>query len=183
MAVAPDSLVTQIGSTTGSLASLSLLEQSGTIDNPAAYVTFQPSGSVYSGYQTFHFAGDVTPSRISTMLLQVNFKASAAPAQNWSFSIYDWKTNLWINVGNTLGTTPGQWNTLTFSIKKFTRYISTGREVRIRFQSTNASDIAKLDYEALHITYRPVAIAPSPVVPAVPGQRPGIASIRIASDP
>jgi len=181
--VAPDSLVTQGGSTSGALSSLSLLQQTGTDDNPDTYVSFQTPGSVYVGYQTFHFASDVVPSRISTMLLQVNFKGPASSTQNWTFSIYDWNTQMWIKLDDTVGTTAGQWNDLTFPIKKFTRYISAGREVRIRLQSSNASDDAKLDYEAIHITYRPVAVASTQAAPAVPGQRPGIAAFHISPNP
>ncbi len=47
-ALAPASLNTQNGSTSGSLSSLGLLQQAGTEDTPSAYVTFQTPGSVYT---------------------------------------------------------------------------------------------------------------------------------------
>ena len=174
--VAPASITSQSGSTSGSLSSLSLLQQTGADDNPAAYVTFQTPGTIYSGYQTFYLPTDVEPALISTMLLQVNFKGPAASTQKWTFSIYDWNKKMWIKLGDTVGITANQWNERTFGISNITRYVSPGREVRIRLQSSNSNGDAKLDYEAIHITYRPVAVAASSIAPAVPERRPGIAS-------
>jgi hypothetical protein len=173
----PDSLVTQNGSTSGVLSSLSLLEQIGADDDPSAYVSFQAPDSVYLGYQTFHLPSDAIPSRVSTMLLQVNFKGTGSISQIWTFSIYDWNTKMWITIGDTIGIDTNQWRELTFSIRRFSRYISPGSEIRIRLSSDNATGEAKLDYESLHITYRPVAVRPSNDALTIPIARPGIVSV------
>ncbi|MFT3894363.1 MAG: S8 family serine peptidase [Anaerolineales bacterium] len=175
-ALMPDLLVTQIGSTSGSLSRLSLLEQTGSDDNPDAYVTFQTPDSVYLGYQTFHLPRDASPSRISTMLLQVNFKGSGSTSQIWTFSVYDWNSKMWIPVGDTIGLEVNRWNELTFSIRRPARYISPGGEIQIRLSSNVGTRDAKLDYESLHITYRPLAVSSSNDALAVPVERPGIVS-------
>ena len=179
--LAPVSLSTQSGSTSGSLASLGLLQQSGTEDNPTTYVTFQTPGSVYMGYRSFILPSDVQPSLISTMLLQINFKGPASSTQRWTWSIYNWNTRMWIKLGDTVGTQANQWNTLIFSISNISRYISSTREIRIRLQSNNSTGDAKIDYETLHITYRPVTSTPTNMMPAIPARRPGIASIATLS--
>jgi len=84
---------------------------------------------------------------------------------------------MWIKFGDTVGIAANQWSELTFKVSNVTRYISPGREVRIRLQSSNQNGDAKIDYEALHITYRPVEVTPTVTAPAVPAKRPGISSI------
>lgn len=182
MAMTAESLTTQNGSTSGSNSSLSLIEQTGTADNPATYVSFQTPGTSYLGYQTFHIPSDAIPSLISNMLLQVNFKGTD-PSQIWTFSVYDWSAQMWVAIGNTNGTTVNRWNSLTFRIRNITRIVSSSGEVRIRLQSNNATGDAKLDYEAIHITYYPVAVSPSLTVPVVPGRRPGVTSVHMSPNP
>jgi len=171
------SLSTQRGSTSGSLASLGLLQQSGTEDNPTTYVIFKTPGSVYMGYRSFILPSDVQPSMISTTLLQINFKGPASSTQRWTWSIYNWKTRMWIKLGDSVGTQANQWNTLLFPISNISRYVSAAREIRIRLQSSNSTGDAKLDYETLHITYRPVTSTPTNMAQVVPARRPGIASV------
>ena len=172
----PTSLTTQLGTTSGSLASLGLLDQTGAEDNPAAYVSFQTSGSSYLGYQSFYLPDVTRPSLISSMLLQVNIKGSASPEQTWTWSIYDWNTQQWNKLGDSIGTTADQWNSLLFKIRAPWRYVSAGREIRIELKSSNANGDAKIDYEAINITYLSIPAGPTPVLPAVTPQRPGIFS-------
>ena len=174
--VAPASLTSQSGLTSGFPSSLSLLQQTGTDDNPDAYVAFQTPGMIYAGYQSFYLPADVEPALISTMLLQVNIKGPASSTQKWTFSIYDWNKRMWIKLGDTVGTNADQWNDLTFRINNISRYMSPAREIRIRLQSSNSNGDAKVDYEALHITYHPVAVTLPATAPTAPARRPGIAS-------
>lgn len=172
--VTPVFLTTQNGSASGSVSSLGLLQQTGTDDNPDAYVTFQTPGSVYIGYRSFHLPNDVQPSLISSTLVQVNFKGPSSATQKWTFSIYDWNKKMWVKLGDSTGTAAGQWNGLTFRISALSRYVSPAREIRIRLQSSNANGDAKLDYEALHITYRLAEATVVSAAPTVPARRPGI---------
>lgn len=84
---------------------------------------------------------------------------------------------MWIKLDDTIGTEADRWNDLNFRIFNISRYMSPSHEIRIRLQSGNASYDAKIDYEALHITYRPLAVTPTVTAPAVPALRPGIASV------
>ena len=152
----PLSLTTQAGSTSGSLSSLGTLDQSNSDDSPSAYLTFSTPSVLYSGYSTYQLPLDISPNKISSLLLQVNFKGPDTASQVWTWSIFDWKSQLWIKVADTIGTQPDVWNDITFRVRNFSSYISSSREIRIRLQSNNATADAKLDYQALHITYIPV---------------------------
>jgi hypothetical protein len=175
-ALTPLSLITETGTMIGSLPSLSLLDQTGTEDNPARYVSIQTPNTAYLGYQSFSLPNDARPDLISTMLLQVNFKAPDSSTQIWNWSVYDWKTNLWIKLGDSIGANTDQWRTLLFRFRVPQRYISPRGEIRIELRSNDASHDAKIDYEAIHITYVSIPATPTPVVPIVTSQRPGIFS-------
>jgi|GEM_PF-2044523 len=175
-ALTPSSLTTQFGATSGSIPSLGLLEQFGAEDDPATYVSFQTPNGVYYGYLSFTLPADAQTRLISTMLLQVNFKGPSSSTQTWTWSMYDWDKNLWIKLGDSIGITADQWETLLFRIPNPKRYISQRGEIHTQLNSNNANDDAKIDYEALHITYLSIPATPTPVLPAVTPGRPGIFS-------
>jgi hypothetical protein len=115
------------------------------------------------------------------MLLQVNFKTSSS-AQIWTWSIYDWNTGMWINLGNTLGAEAGEWTTRVFRIYNLQRYTSPdGRGLRIQLRSNRSSGEIKVDYEALHITYLPLSPTPVPTAPVFHSKRPMIYSSPTAT--
>ena len=174
--VAPSSLIAQGGSTNGLASSLGFFEQSGPDDDAGAYVLFQTPGVVFVGHRSFHIPDDIQTNLISNALLQVNVNGPASSTQIWTWSIYDWNSNLWIKLGDTIGSTADQWNSMTFSIRNIQNYISPTREVRIQLRSSNDINDLKMDYEALHLTYRSVTITPTPSAPSMPMGRPGIAS-------
>ena len=180
-ALTPTSLTTQFGTTSGSLSSLSLLNQTGAEDNPAAYVSFQTGNTAYVGYQSFILPEDALTRTLSTALLQVNFKGPVSSTQTYAWSIYDPTSNLWIKLGDSLGTEADQWQSLVFRIRQPWRYVSAGREIRIQLRSNNADGDAKVDYEALHITYLAVPAVPTLVTPLIPPNRPGIFSVPIST--
>jgi len=155
--LAPLSLTTLGGSSSGSLPTLGLLEQSNTDDNPSTYLSFSTPSVIYSGYTTYQLPLEILPNKISALLLQVNFKGPADSTQLWTWSVFNWKSQLWIKVGDTLGTQPNVWNDITFRLRNFSPFISPSRQIRIRLQSNNANADAKLDYQAIHVTYIPVA--------------------------
>jgi hypothetical protein len=171
----------EFGTTSGSIPSLSLLDQTGAEDDPARYVSFQTPNTSYLGYQSYYLPNDTRPDLISTMLLQVNFKAPASSTQTWIWSVYDWNTNLWIKLGDSIGANTDQWRTLLFKFRVPQRYISPRGEIRIELRSNDASHDAKIDYEAIHITYLSIPAMPTPVVPIVTSQRPGIFSAPTAT--
>ncbi len=164
-AIFPAFLTTQSGSVSGSVSSLGLIQQNGADDDPSAYVRFQTPGKAYMGYKSFFLPGNAQPVNISSMLLQVNFKGPAASTQTWTWAIYDWTTGVWVKLGDNIGSQADQWNALIFHITSIARYVSPAREIRIRLFSNNQSDDAKIDYQALHVTYEPVEPTPTPAMP------------------
>ncbi|MFT3892413.1 MAG: Ig-like domain-containing protein [Anaerolineales bacterium] len=173
-----DSLTSQFGTTSGSPSSLNLFDQSGTQDNPDAYVSFQTlEDTFYLGYQSFTLPEDAQAKLVSTMLLQVNFQAPASPHQVWTWSIYNWSTGMWIPIGDTVGTTPNEWQTLLFHIRQPRRYISAAGEVRIQLLSENTGGAVKIDYQALHITYLSFPATATPEAPLITSDRPSIFSV------
>ena len=175
-ALHPSSWNTQSGTTDGSSSNLNLLDQTGTDDNPAAYISFQTPDGMYLGYQSFSLPQGTQAKLISTMLLQLNVKTPATSTQVWTWSIYDPTSNLWIKVGDSLGTEADQWQSLVFRIRQPWRYVSSGNEIRIQLKSNNAEGDARVDYEALHVTYLSIPIL-TPVAPTVSPNRPGIFSL------
>jgi len=178
----PASLTTQFGTTSGSLSNLGLLDQSGVDDNPAAYLSFQTPNSLYTGYQSFYLPSDAQTKLVSTMLMQVNVKGSISSSQTWTWSAYDWNTKQWNKLGDSVGVNADQWQTLLFRIRYPWRFSSPVGEIRIQLKSNNANGDAKIDYEAIHITYLSISATPTPVVvPAVTPHRPGISSAPTAT--
>lgn len=182
--VIPPSSLTTVGGdidgfTSDFVKRLWYLEQSTMDDNANAYINYQTFTGVYDGYRTFYIPDGIQTTFISSMLLQVNFNGPAISSQTWTWSIYDWNSNLWIKIGDTIGSTPNEWNSMPITIRNIRRYISPGHEIRIRLQSNNANGNLKVDYEALHITYRVMTVNPSPSAPTVPANRPGIASVSV----
>jgi len=163
----PFSMTSAKGSTTGSIASLGLLQQKGTQDDPSTYVLFQTPKSAYTGYQSFYVPKNITPSQISKMSLEVNYKAPAPSVQKWSMSIYDWKAKKWIKLGETTVASEKEWRQHTFTFQYLSRYISSKNEIRIQLRSNNANGDAKLDYEVIRISLgsgSPVQSNASPTV-------------------
>ena len=160
-ALTPTALTSDFGTTNGSLPSLSLLQQTGADDDPAAYVSFQTPNTVYMGTQSFLLPADARADLIASMLLQVNFKG--ASSQVWTWSIYNWRSGLWIELGDSIGTAPDQWSTRLFKISNPRLYVSSRGEIRIQLKSDNASGDAKIDYEALHLTYLSIPATATPL--------------------
>jgi hypothetical protein len=147
----PTAWTTDKGATSGSLSSLSLLDQKGAEDNPQAYVSFQTPNSTYSGYQSFFLPSDVNGAEIKTMALEVNYKAPAPAVQKWTIFVYDWKSKKWLNIGATSVDSSKEWRKHVFTLPNVARYISPNGEIRIQLKSNNANGDAFLDYEAIHL--------------------------------
>ena len=165
--LSPISQTTQFGTTSGSLSTLSLLQQTGSGDIPAAYVSLQTPNTVYFGYHSFRLPEDTRPDLISTMLLQLNFKGPTSVSQVWTWSVYDWNSGQWITLGDSIGAKPNEWKTILFQIRQPRRYFSSSGDIRIQVKSNNADGDAKIDYEGIHITYLAVPATPTPLAPVV----------------
>ena len=160
-----ESFATQSGSTTGMLSALQTFDQSGADDNPNRYTTFTTPGNVHVGYRVFRLPAEIRMERITSLLLQVNFKSPVANTQVWTWSIYNWKSQMWKPVGDTLGSGTGMWETATFTIKTLPMYVAPTGEIRLQLKSSNSKEDLKVDYEAFHITYIPIAPTPTREMP------------------
>jgi hypothetical protein len=167
------------GSYAGNLANLGYFEQVGVEDNPSTYINFQTPEASYLGYRSFYLPADVQNNLISSALLQVNINSPNTTDQTWTWSIYDWNSQLWIKLGDTIGATSNEWNTLVFPLRSISQVISPSGEIRIQLRSSNMGHDLKVDYEALHLTYRPVTVKPRLPAPSTPSNRPGIALQRL----
>lgn len=148
--IAPSALTTERGTTAGSLASLATLRQNATDDNPAEYVSFRPQQARYSGYVSYTIPANVR-STLSGLSLQVNFKSTSAARQTWIWSVYDWNTKRWTDIGNISLQNQNLWQPLNFNIALQPQYFSRNNEMRIQLRSINASSDARIDYQVLQL--------------------------------
>jgi hypothetical protein len=149
----PAGWTTTKGKVSGSLSSLSLLQQKGTADDPSTYVTFLTPKSAYVGYQSFLIPPDVNPAAISSMTLEINYKAPKPSIQVWEMSIYNWVSKGWIKLGDTKNiVNASEWQFYSLNLPNFQQYLSPGKEIRIRLNSNNAKNDLKVDYEVIKIT-------------------------------
>ena len=153
-AIAPASIVTLTGGTAGTVANLTLQDQSGVADNVAKYVKFTtPGTSVYKGYRQFTLPASIATSSITAMQVKVNYKGAAKATQRWSWFLYDWTTSKWVYIGDNTTATANTWKAMTFSAASPKRFVNASRAVRLLLQSDKATGDAKVDYESLNVTY------------------------------
>lgn len=174
IAIFPSGYRTTLGGDGGQLVSnLAALDQTGTADNPAAYISFTTPGVNYRGFRSYHLPSNVLRSTISSIRIKVNFKGPAKSSQTWSWYLYNWSTATWVWVGDNTAAAARFWTVLTFRPSSPTRFISAStREIRLQLRSSNASANAKLDYEAVYIAYN-FTPTPSATPTAGPTGTPG----------
>jgi hypothetical protein len=150
-------MTTQAGSTGGgqTVANLVAKDQSGSQDNWAKYVELSPGSNPYKGYRTYTLPGTVSPSSVTDIEVTVNYKGPAKASQKWTWSLYNWSTSSWTNIGDNTGAPDwGAWKTLAFPTPASANaYVSTGGDIRVRVLANNTSDSADLDYESVLVTH------------------------------
>jgi hypothetical protein len=149
--IVPTSIVSERGTTTGSLASLGTLRLTGTEDNPSEYISFQPRNSWYTGNLAYTIPSNLRAS-ISGLSLQVNFKTASNAKQRWIWSIYDWNARTWVDIGDSAVVRENRWQLLNFNIAILPQYFSPGNEVRIQLRSNSATSDARIDYQVLQLS-------------------------------
>jgi len=167
VAMAPASYVTLSGSTGGQpVGNLAVMDQSGTQDNPSAYVMFTTPNILYRGYRRYFLPTNILRSTVSTLKVKVNYKGPASTSQTWTWYLYDWTGLSWVNIGNNSAAIASRWTLLTFNPASPRRFInSTTREIRLLLRSNNASGNAKLDYESILLGY---SVPPTPTITMTP---------------
>lgn len=154
-ALHPTSIVTTRGAATGALASLLVKDQLGTVDTPTKYVLFRTPLVTYQGYRTYTVPLSVSPGAVTGVTVTANYKGPAKVSQTWTWNLYDWVAGTWVKAGDNTGAIANTWKTLTFNLtSNASRFINnTTRQIRVQLTSNNAAYDAKLDYEALTLTY------------------------------
>jgi len=154
-AILVDSIDTEYGISTGDAAAITTLDQSDTDNDPSRYVSFSAVDTPYYGELLLSVPDDMKAESVTSALLQVNFNGPPHITQTWTWLIQDWATERWHKVGDSIGTQPGEWNTILLRISGMGRYVSPLGKVQIRMASDSKNGSAKVDYLALHITYAP----------------------------
>src|SRR5690242_2540642 len=89
LALAPVSYATLSGATGGEpVANLAVMDQSGTDDTPADYVTFTTPGVIYKGYRRYFLPGNILRGTVTTLKVRVNYKGPAKASQAWTWYLY-----------------------------------------------------------------------------------------------
>ena len=153
--LAPSSYRTTGGADGGqSVNNLKLRDQSGSQNTWTKYVEFQTPGKNYVGYRSYTLPADVDPSALTSLQVQANFLGPTRAAQTWRWRLYNFSSNRWDLLGDNSGSSWNAWKLLSFDASgTLKNYVSSSREIRVRTDSSNASDDADLDYEAVTITH------------------------------
>jgi hypothetical protein len=138
------------------VANLNLKDQAGTQNNWNRYVEFQTPNQNYVGYRRYTLPAGISPQSLTGLKVEANFLGPNVQAQQWRWRIFNWKTNSWVYLGNNNGSSWSGWKLLSFSASGTAAdYVKTSTsEIRIRSDSSNASDDADLDYEAILLSYQ-----------------------------
>jgi len=169
----PISYTTTSGSTGGQpVNALAVKDQSGKDNNANAYVLFTTPGVAYEGIQVFTLPTNSQKTALNTMLLNINFMNTGASGQRWSWSIYNWANQDWTLLGTSDKATAKGWNMLVFAAASPDQFVDASGEIRVRLRSSDTSGDAKIDYEAIYLTYQSAATAtslpPTPTATSVP---------------
>jgi len=176
VSLAPISITTLQGATSGQLSALAIKDQSGTQDIPADYVSFTTPRTIYIGYRTYQIPSRISPSSVIGFQITANYKGSLRSSQRWSWSLYNWKSKTWTNVGDNASIkNSSAWTLLSFSKTNVAQFMDGTGKIRLLLQSGNSTGDAKLDYEAISVIYNaPVPTptstytGPSPVIGGCP---------------
>jgi|GEM_PF-4521958 len=162
------SYVTQTGGSGGEpVGNLAMMDEFVNDDNPWTYVTFKtPGAALYQGYRRYFLPSDIQRAAVTGLRVRANYKGRAKASQAWTWYLYDWTARKWVRIGDNAGATANRWKLFTFNPTSPVRFInSSSHEIRVQIRSNNASGDAKLDYEALTVTYNPPpALTASPTV-------------------
>jgi hypothetical protein len=154
--LSPTAYVTSSGASGGqSVANLAVQDQSGSQNNWNTYVEFNtPNTSRYIGYRKYTVPTSVTISSITGIQVKANFLGPAVANQKWTWKLYNWSSSTWVTLGDNTGASWSAWKSFTFNATgTLANYVSGSREIRVRIESSNASDDADLDYEAVVVEH------------------------------
>ena len=154
---------TQGGDGGQSVNALKVRDQSGAQNSWTKYVEFQTPGKNYIGTRSYTLPADVDPSALTSLQVQANFLGPTRAAQTWRWRLYNFSSNRWDLLGDNSGSSWSAWKSLSFNASgTLKNYVSSSREIRVQTDSSNASDDADLDYEAVTVTHGSTTPPPPP---------------------
>jgi len=152
----PKTIVNQTGTSFGGVVRMYVKDQLNKADDPTKYVSFKTPGVIYQGYRTYTVAAPISPGAVTNIVVMVNYKGSPKTSQTWSWFLYDWVANAWVKVGDNAGAVLNTWKYFQFNVTvNPTRFVNNAtRQMRLRLVSNNNTGDAKIDYEAIKLTYK-----------------------------
>lgn len=137
------------------VANLTVKDQSSMQNSWTKYVEFQTPAKLYVGYRSYTLPPSVTPSSITGLQVTANFLGPSRAVQAWRWRVYNWSSGTWDFLGDNTGASWSAWKLLSFNVRgTLANYVSRSREVRIRTDSSNATDDADLDHETLTVGHK-----------------------------
>lgn len=153
----PPSISVISGTTSGTLASTQVQDQTGTADDASKYLTLIPNASKVS-MTRYEFT--VPTGSIDKLVLKVNFKGKPKTIQTWKFQAWDNIGAAWINIADNTSAIDGEWSAITGQIvaADFTKYVNASNILKFRIITTNplTTDTAKLDQLAFDVVSTPI---------------------------
>lgn len=140
-----------------SFAALKVQNQSADDDAWKKYVEFTPGTTRHISVINHSFtATEIT----SKMRVDLNYRGPAADENVWKLQVRNSNTGKWNTVWRNDSVTPWTWDADGVVLKKAKRFVNANNKVRLRWRSSNAVDVAQLDY--LAVSFVGGAAAPTP---------------------
>lgn len=153
----PTNITIVSGTTTGTLASTNVQDQSGSVDEPAKYLSLNPNASNVS---TTKYDFTVPGGAIDKLVLKVNFKGKPKTAQAWRIQAWDILGLVWTNIGDNTGVTDAVWSPITGQIlaADFAKYVNGSSILKMRIITTTPllSNAGKFDQFAFDVVTTPI---------------------------
>ncbi len=146
---------------------------SGSQDNWDEYIEFSPGSDRFMGDFVFKLPLDLSPEKLTSLVVEANFMGEGRNNQRWLFKIRDFQNNRWIMLGDNTDVGEWQWHNFWLEVPgNVSRFINSQGQLKIRYQSNNAQDVSNLDYMALEVAVADTDPGDGGTDPDVPGPDP-----------
>lgn len=147
------------GSTSGDIASLAALDETGSDDTPANYVQLVHSSKPYRANFTFTLPNDGSVHRyaVQGFSLKANMRVPST-GQTWTFMLYNWKTHRYTKLGKPVKFSQANvWSTATITLvykkKPMSDFVDPAtRQIRAQIRGQNNKFSPALDFLAVVVT-------------------------------
>lgn len=123
-------------------AALTTAELTGTEDVWDNYVELFPSSRIVCRYD---LPSGVTPARVTSLSLQVNYRGPRIAFQVWTFEAFDTGTGAWVQIGDNGFAPSWVWTPATFPMPAPLARFFSGNSLQARFGTGSNFDAANID--------------------------------------